>query len=84
MYHWGTFFFSEQLGSRLEAESSINPKFAQDAQLCYICSGSFDRLVTSWSGDGLTSTNDLQELVELVSFLQKSIERQGKHVQVRK
>jgi len=73
---------SEQLGNRLETESASNPKFAQDAQLCYICAGSFEKLVTSWSGKTLTSTDDLQELVELVSFLQKSVERQGKFVQV--
>lgn len=73
---------SEQLGNRLEAESASNPNFAQDAQLCYICAGSFEKLVTSWSGNALTSTTDLQELVELVSFLQKSVERQGKFVQV--
>lgn len=73
---------SEQLGNRLETESSSNPKFAQDAQLCYICAGSFEKLVTSWSGKTFTSTDDLQELVELVSFLQKSVERQGKFVQV--
>ncbi|KAF7281898.1 hypothetical protein GWI33_004098 [Rhynchophorus ferrugineus] len=72
----------EQLGSRLEQESSENPKYMQDAQLCYICSGNFDRLVNSWSGNALNSTKDLQELVELVSFLQKSIERQGKRVQI--
>lgn len=74
----------EQLGSRLEYESTHYPKYAQDAQLCYICSGNFDRLVTSWSGKtlALNSTKDLQELVELVSFLQRSIERQGKRVQV--
>ncbi|KAL1497928.1 hypothetical protein ABEB36_008808 [Hypothenemus hampei] len=75
-------FLCDQLGSRLEAESDVNPKFAQDAQLCYICSGNFDKLVTSWSGNAQTSTHDLQELVELVSFLQKAIERQGKHVQI--
>ncbi|XP_066261911.1 protein transport protein Sec31A [Euwallacea similis] len=72
----------EQLGSRLEAESTVNPKFAEDAQLCYICAGNFDKLVTSWNGNEVTTTKDLQELVELVSFLQKAIERQGKQVQI--
>ncbi|XP_050309032.1 protein transport protein Sec31A isoform X2 [Anthonomus grandis grandis] len=72
----------EQLGSRLESESYSNPKMAQDAQLCYICSGDFDKLVTSWSGNSITSTKDLQELVELISFLQKAMERQGKRVQI--
>ncbi|XP_060523111.1 protein transport protein Sec31A isoform X2 [Cylas formicarius] len=72
----------EQLGMRLENEIDINPKLGQDAQLCYICSGNFDRLVSSWSDGDFSSTETLQELVELVSFLQKSIERQGKRVQI--
>lgn len=72
----------EQLGTRLELESKNNPKYAQDAQLCYICSGNFDKLVSSWSGNASSSTKDLQELVELVMFLQKAIERQGRQVQI--
>lgn len=70
------------MGNRLEQESKINPKFAQDAQLCYICAGSFDRLVQSWSGNATKSTETLQELVELVTFLQRAVERQGRQVQV--
>ncbi|KAJ8915040.1 hypothetical protein NQ315_016015 [Exocentrus adspersus] len=72
----------EQLGTRLELQSLSNPKLAQDAQLCYICSGNFDKLVSSWSGNAMNSTKDLQELVELVMFLQKAIERQGRQVQI--
>ncbi|XP_049818141.1 protein transport protein Sec31A [Aethina tumida] len=72
----------EQMGNRLEQESKINPKLAQDAQLCYICAGSFDRLVQSWSGNATKSTETLQELVELVTFLQRAVERQGRQVQV--
>ncbi|XP_022916302.2 protein transport protein Sec31A isoform X1 [Onthophagus taurus] len=72
----------EMLGNRLDQESATNPKFAKDAQLCYICSGSFDRLVHSWSGKERFSSDDLQELVELVMFLQRSIERQGKSVEI--
>ncbi|KAJ8940708.1 hypothetical protein NQ318_009111 [Aromia moschata] len=75
--------FPEQLGARLELESQNNPKLLKDAQLCYICSGNFDKLVTSWSGDATKSTNDLQELVELVSFLQRAMERQGRQVQAK-
>lgn len=75
--------FSEQLGSRLEEESRHNPKLLQDAQLCYIVSGSFDKLVDSWSADAKMSTKNLQELVELVMFLQKSIEQQGRRVDVK-
>lgn len=73
---------SEQLGSRLEREGQSNRKLLQDAQLCYIVSGSFEKLVDSWSANAKSSTNDLQELVELVTFLQKSIERQGRQIEV--
>ncbi|CAG9815893.1 unnamed protein product, partial [Phaedon cochleariae] len=62
----------EQLGNRLEEESTIDPKYSQDAQLCYICAGSFDKLVASWSGNTAQSTDDLQELIELVTCLQKA------------
>lgn len=72
----------ERLGNRLLEESVNNPKLAQDAQLCYICSGSFDQLVNSWSGRAQHSTKDLQELVELVMLLKKAIEHQGRVVEV--
>ncbi|KAK9888179.1 hypothetical protein WA026_000448 [Henosepilachna vigintioctopunctata] len=72
----------EQLGYRLENESNGNKKILEDAQLCYICSGSFEKLVTSWSDKTLSSSADLQDLVELVTFLQKAVERQGRQVQV--
>lgn len=72
----------EQLGVRLEQEGRHNPKLLEDAQLCYIVSGNFERLVDSWSANAKSSTKNLQELVELVMFLQKSIERQGRRVEV--
>ncbi|XP_017777506.1 PREDICTED: protein transport protein Sec31A isoform X2 [Nicrophorus vespilloides] len=72
----------ETMGSRLETESDGNPKLLEDAQLCYICAGSFEKLVSSWSSKSTTSNNDLQELVELVTFLQRSVERQGRIVDV--
>lgn len=72
----------ELLGNRLEAEGKTNPKYAQDAQLCYICAGDFERLVNSWSNSIKKSSNELQELVELVTFLQKSVERQGRQVEI--
>lgn len=76
------FFCLEQLGARLEQESQYNPKLREDAQLCYIVSGNFDRLVESWCTNAKTSTKNLQELVELVMFLQKSIHRQGRLVEI--
>lgn len=72
----------ELLGNRLEADGKLNPKFAQNAQLCYICAGNFEKLVNSWSDSVKKSSNDLQELVELVTFLQKSVERQGRKVEI--
>ncbi|XP_065165359.1 protein transport protein Sec31A isoform X2 [Atheta coriaria] len=74
----------EMMGTRLEQESSArsNTKLLQEAQLCYICAGSFDKLVTSWTTNANSSNDDLQDLVELVTFLQKSVERQGKQVHV--
>ncbi|KRT79704.1 WD40 domain-containing protein, partial [Oryctes borbonicus] len=72
----------ERLGNRLLQESINDPKWAQDAQLCYICSGSFDQLVNSWSGKAQHSTDDLQELVELVMLLKKAIEHQGRIVEI--
>ncbi|KAI4456983.1 sec31-related protein [Holotrichia oblita] len=73
----------ERLGNRLLQESDNNPKLAQDAQLCFICSGSFDQLVNSWSGRAKHSTKDLQELVELVMLLKKAIEHQGRIVEIK-
>ncbi|CAH0563613.1 unnamed protein product [Brassicogethes aeneus] len=67
----------EQMGNRLEQESLPN-----EAQLCYICAGSFEKLVSSWTEGGKQSTQELQDLVELVTFLQKAVERQGRKVKV--
>lgn len=70
------------MGDRLTEENNNDPKLLQDAQLCYICAGSFDKLVSSWSGNAKNSTRELQDLVELVTFLQKAVERQGRTVDV--
>ncbi|CAH1984308.1 unnamed protein product [Acanthoscelides obtectus] len=72
----------EQLGDRLTEESKRNPKLMQDAQLCYLCAGSFDKLVNSWSQNRVTDTNKMQQLIELMMLLQKAVERQGRRVQV--
>lgn len=75
----------ERLGERLETENNGNAKLLQDAQLCYICAGSFNKLVASWSADASShSPKKLQELVELVTFMQKAIEQQGRNVEVSK
>lgn len=71
------YIFSEQLGNRLEQGGQ-----SKSAQLCYICAGSFEQLVNSWSDTTSLSSENLQELVELVAFLQKAVERQGRYVEV--
>lgn len=70
------------MGNRLEEESKGDKKLLEDAQLCYIIAGCFEKLVASWSGNAKNSTRDLQELVELITFLQKAVERQGRKVEV--
>lgn len=70
------------LGNRLEQEGCNNKTHLQEAELCYICSGNFEKLVGFWSGKAHTSILELQELVELVMFLQKAFERQGKKIEV--
>lgn len=73
----------ERLGERLEMENGGNSKLNHDAQLCYICAGSFNKLVASWSADVSSGNPEkLQELVELVMFMQKAIEQQGRTVEV--
>lgn len=75
--------FLEKLGERLEQENQGNASLLQDAQLCYICAGNFNKLVASWSIDVSGSNPEkLQELVELVTFMQKAIEQQGRSVEV--
>lgn len=75
-------FFTEKLGFRLETEAQENQELLNNAHLCYISSGSLEKLVSSWSNNVYKSTKDLKELVELVVLLQKALERQGKQVLV--
>lgn len=82
----------EQLGERLRTESEERGAL-ENAILCYICAGNVDRLVEAWpscAGSGAggddaakaehsRSIADLQELVEIVTVLQKALELQGRH-----
>ncbi|XP_076856627.1 protein transport protein Sec31A isoform X2 [Brachyhypopomus gauderio] len=62
------------LGSRLEARGT--EKRCLQACLCYICSGNIDKLVECWvSQKECSSPLALEDLVEKVMVLQKSIER---------
>ncbi|KAL0275659.1 UNVERIFIED_CONTAM: hypothetical protein PYX00_003452 [Menopon gallinae] len=71
----------EILGERLENEK--NGALAQNAQLCYICAGNLGKLVSSWlKPEGGMSPEKMQDLVELVMILKKSLELQGLQVDV--
>lgn len=82
----------EQLGDRLQTESPHQVSLVQNAILCYICAGNVERLADTWlathtnpngsSGGVLTSTKDLQDLIEVVMLFQKALELQGRNVNI--
>ncbi|XP_026131940.1 protein transport protein Sec31A isoform X2 [Carassius auratus] len=62
------------LGSRLQAEGT--EKRCLQACLCFICSGNIERLVECWTSQrDCSSPLALEDLVEKVMILRKSIER---------
>uniref|UniRef100_A0AAR2JHM0 Protein transport protein Sec31A n=1 Tax=Pygocentrus nattereri TaxID=42514 RepID=A0AAR2JHM0_PYGNA len=64
----------DTLGSRLEAGGT--EKRCLQACLCYICSGNIHKLVECWSSQrDCTAPLSLEDLVEKVMVLRKSIER---------
>ncbi|XP_077594547.1 protein transport protein Sec31A isoform X1 [Stigmatopora nigra] len=64
----------DTLGSRLETEGT--EKRCLQACLCYICSGNLERLVECWAVHrDCSSPLGLEDLVEKVMMLRKSIER---------
>ncbi|KAM9425114.1 protein transport protein Sec31A isoform 2-T2 [Pholidichthys leucotaenia] len=64
----------DTLGSRLEHEGT--EKRCLQACLCYICSGNIEKLVECWAlHRDCTSPLGLEDLVEKVMMLRKSIER---------
>ncbi|XP_048025968.1 protein transport protein Sec31A isoform X2 [Megalobrama amblycephala] len=66
--------FCDTLGARLEAEGT--EKRCLQACLCFICSGNIERLVECWTSQrDCSSPLALEDLVEKVMILRKSIER---------
>ncbi|XP_068160795.1 protein transport protein Sec31A isoform X2 [Antennarius striatus] len=64
----------DTLGGRLELEGT--EKRCLQACLCYICSGNIDKLVECWTSHRDSATPlGLEDLVEKVMMLRKSIER---------
>lgn len=64
----------DTLGGRLEAEQT--EKRSLQACLCYICSGNIEKLVDCWAQHrDCSSPLGLEDLVEKVMMLRKSIER---------
>uniref|UniRef100_A0A672PPL5 SEC31 homolog B, COPII coat complex component n=1 Tax=Sinocyclocheilus grahami TaxID=75366 RepID=A0A672PPL5_SINGR len=64
----------DTLGARLQAEGT--EKCCLQACLCFICSGNIERLVECWTSQrDCSSPLALEDLVEKVMILRKSIER---------
>ncbi|XP_076778223.1 protein transport protein Sec31B isoform X2 [Arvicanthis niloticus] len=63
----------DMLGTRMEQEGGR--ALASEARLCYVCSGSVERLVESWAKfQQASSPMALQELMEQVTVLSRSLE----------
>eukprot|EP00073_Rattus_norvegicus_P042838 XP_017444770.1 PREDICTED: protein transport protein Sec31B isoform X2 [Rattus norvegicus] len=69
----------DMLGARMEHEGGR--ELTSEARLCYVCSGSVERLVESWADSQQASSPvALQELMEQVTVLSRSLELlQGSH-----
>lgn len=78
----------ERLGERLQSEGGNNLSSIQNAILCYICAGNAERLAESLlaaqlngeNGEIIPSTEELQDLIEVVILFQKALELQGRNV----
>lgn len=82
----------ERLGERLQIEADGDLTVVKNAILCYICAGSIERIVDVWGTistqenqtalDSSVDSAKIQDLVEVVTLLNKALERQGKNVPV--
>ncbi|XP_055372912.1 protein transport protein Sec31A isoform X2 [Condylostylus longicornis] len=76
-----------KLGDRLQEEST-EFNLMRKALLCYICAGDVGKLVEGWlnlrnkKANTKLSTSELQDLVEIVMLLKKSLELRGVSIQV--
>ncbi|XP_042893285.1 protein transport protein Sec31A-like isoform X9 [Penaeus japonicus] len=71
---------AENLGERLEA-SNIG-EYIPSAMICYVCAGSLEKFVSCWSRmqPNLSNPNELQDLVEIIMVLQRSLAAAGRPV----
>uniref|UniRef100_A0A8D8QRK6 Protein transport protein Sec31A n=1 Tax=Cacopsylla melanoneura TaxID=428564 RepID=A0A8D8QRK6_9HEMI len=69
----------EILGKRLEEAGG---ELASKAELCYVASGNINRLVEAWIRTNGKSSQNIQDLVEVVLLVQKSLQCRGKVVSV--
>ncbi|KAL1464133.1 hypothetical protein WDU94_003807 [Cyamophila willieti] len=69
----------ETLGKRLEEAGG---ELASTAELCYVASGNINRLVEAWIRTNGRSSQNIQDLVEVVLLVQKSLQCRGKVVPV--
>ncbi|XP_037789137.1 protein transport protein Sec31A-like isoform X11 [Penaeus monodon] len=71
---------AENLGERLEA-SNIG-EYIPSAMICYVCAGSLEKFVSCWSKmqPNMSNPNELQDLVEIIMVLQRSLAAAGRPV----
>lgn len=65
----------EELGSRIEASP---PPLSSKSGLCYIASGNINKLVSSWVHNNGKSSQNIQDLVEVVLIIQKALQAKGR------
>nr|XP_045605804.1 protein transport protein Sec31A-like isoform X2 [Procambarus clarkii] len=69
---------AESLGERLEAKG--NSESLLSAMICYVCAGSLEKFVSCWikTRPKTNTPNDLQDLVEIIMGLQRSLSTAGR------
>ncbi|XP_042223332.1 protein transport protein Sec31A-like isoform X3 [Homarus americanus] len=68
----------ESLGERLEAKG--DPETLLSAMICYVCAGSLEKFVSCWvkTRPETNKPSDLQDLVEVIMGLQRSLAAAGR------
>lgn len=76
----------ERLAERLQIDGENNSTVIQSAILCYLCAGNVERLAEVWlttytqNASAVPTTEELQDLIEVVILFQKALELQGRSV----
>ncbi|KAK3871526.1 hypothetical protein Pcinc_023333 [Petrolisthes cinctipes] len=69
---------AESLGERLESQGDADALLS--AMVCYVCAGSLDKFVSCWvkTNPDAHKPSDLQDLVEIIMGLQRSLSAAGR------